>query len=848
MAERNRPHIILTQPAEAEPYTSHQSGRGSRRPPPPIDRHGHGTGLARAIENVQHQGRSERRAVVEQTNLEPLGEGVRVVFDSVPGFDLKLATFDPQTQGPHPELLSVTEVVTSDGTTVERATVFVPEGQLSHFVQRFEQYATEETKTGKPKHSDFVERISAVRLATIAALWTDATGDFPPPEIPIWWELWLRHSDGEELDRLSAVASQLEIELGDRHLIFDNRTIVLARATAQQLSVAGVLLDDFAELRRARITAEFFRRMPAAEQAEWTAELAERTRAAGPGAPVVCILDTGVAREHPLLVVALDADDVHACDPGWGTHDHHGHGTEMAGLSLYGDLVPVFADVGELRLRHRLESVKVLPPPPGANRPELYGAITAEAVSRVEVQDTTRRRAFSLPISTSHDSGGYPGTPTSWSAAIDALAAGREFDSVNGELKYIDEASVDAHRLFIVAAGNINGFSAGDDHLDRSDVEPVEDPGQAWNALTVGAYTDLVDVAAAGPAFDDWAPVAAPGELSPFSRTSVAFQRQWPNKPDVVLEGGNTAVSPGGDVDWPESLQLLTTSRDIPKRLLTTSNATSAATAQGARLAGIVAAEYPNLWPETVRALLVHAAEWTSAMHSQFSAAGDKKTARGRLLRRYGFGVPDLSRALRSATDDLTLVVQDAIHPFHNTKLREMHVHDLPWPVDVLQDLGETSVQLRVTLSYFIEPNPARRGWRRRYSYASHGLRFELKQPSETNHEFRKRLNKRALDEEEDRPTVEDIGGWFLGPTARNHGSLHGDIWEGTAADLAARGRVAVFPVTGWWKDQAKRDRSDLGVRYALVISIRTPAEAADVWTPVAQKVGVPIEIATEWS
>src|SRR5680860_490288 len=119
---------------------SHQSGRGSRRPPPPIDRHEHGTGLARAIESVEQQGRSERRAVAEQTNLEPLGEGVRVVFDSVPDFDLKLATFDPQMRGLHPELLGVTEVVTSDGATIERATVFVPEGQPSHFVQRFEQY------------------------------------------------------------------------------------------------------------------------------------------------------------------------------------------------------------------------------------------------------------------------------------------------------------------------------------------------------------------------------------------------------------------------------------------------------------------------------------------------------------------------------------------------------------------------------------------------------------------------------------------------------------------------------------------------------------------------------------
>lgn|GEM_PF-2796080 len=130
-------------------------------------------------------------------------------------------------------------------------------------------------------------------------------------------------------------------------------------------------------------------------------------------------------------------------------------------------------------------------------------------------------------------------------------------------------------------------------------------------------------------------------------------------------------------------------------------------------------------------------------------------------------------------------------------------------------------VRLRVTLSYFIEPYPARRGWRHRYRYASHGLRFELKRPDETNDEFQKRLNRRALDEEEGRPASGDSGGWRLGSQTRSRGSLHADFWDGTAVDLASRGRIAVFPVTGWWKEQPKRDRSEFGVRYGLVISIR---------------------------
>jgi len=219
------------------------------------------------------------------------------------------------------------------------------------------------------------------------------------------------------------------------------------------------------------------------------------------------------------------------------------------------------------------------------------------------------------------------------------------------------------------------------------------------------------------------------------------------------------------------------------------------------------------------------------------------KRARAKLVERYGFGVPSAERGLRSANDALTLVAQSTIHPFAEGKMRELHFFNLPWPRDVLAGLGATRVRLRITLSYFIEPNPGRRGWKKRHRYASHGLRFDVKGPTEASEEFRKRLNKKALEEDEAKPaTGGDSTEWYLGEQARNRGSLHSDILSCNAADLAERGVVAIYPVSGWWKDQPKRDRSDLGARYALVVSVETPGVETDIWTPVAQQVGVPIE------
>ncbi len=175
-----------------------------------------------------------------------------------------------------------------------------------------------------------------------------------------------------------------------------------------------------------------------------------------------------------------------------------------------------------------------------------------------------------------------------------------------------------------------------------------------------------------------------------------------------------------------------------------------------------------------------------------------------------------------------------------------MHVFDLPWPRDVLQSLGETPVRLRVTLSYFVEPNPGRRGWKKRHRYASHGLRFEVKGPTESMDDFRKRLNEKALDDDEEKPSKpDDSSEWYLGEQARDRGYLHHDILQGFAADLAERGVIAVYPVSGWWKDQPKRDRSAKGARYALVVSIETPGVETDIWTPVAEQVDVPVQVST---
>jgi hypothetical protein len=215
------------------------------------------------------------------------------------------------------------------------------------------------------------------------------------------------------------------------------------------------------------------------------------------------------------------------------------------------------------------------------------------------------------------------------------------------------------------------------------------------------------------------------------------------------------------------------------------------------------------------------------------------------MLRRYGWGVPDLGRSVLSATDDATLMVEDALLPFRREKsvikTRSMNLHQLPWPSDELLALGDQDVELRVTLSYFIEPNPGERGWTRRHRYASHSLRFAVKRSLENLQQFRQRINRAAEAEEEGQVGVAAGGDdWVLGQ-ARDRGSIHSDIWYGSAAALAERDAIGVFPVSGWWKEKPGLQRWDRSVRYALLVSVRAPGADVDLYTPIETKLAIPI-------
>lgn len=814
IAPRNRPHFLVQGGGRSEIYSSPQ--RGNNGLPPARVRAAHAAKLERALSVALEQAREQL-----QTREPTIAEGASGFYLD---FDVPVshqAALDGLENRPKKIELVAVHPPAENADTV-RATVFVPEAQADYFAVKVQQYRDENTEKGQPRNQNLVARIEDVRLAAVRSLFTDPDDLYPDDGRQVWWEVWLR--DGC-LPNFRAVAARLTVPVKSHVVSFPERDVVLALADTLTMNRLIANSDAVAELRAPKDTPTFFLEMPPVDQADWAGELVDRVTSPDLLAPAVCILDSGCTQGHPLIAPGLQPDDQHAYDNSWGFGDSaywNGHGTMMAGTALYGDVEAALTSGALVTLSHRLETVKVLPPS-AQNDPELYGAVTEVGIGKVEANAPRRRRVFCMAVTSNVGLG--RGRPSSWSATIDKLCY-----------------SGDQHRLMVLAAGNIREPIIAGEYLDANDLAEAENPCQAWNALVVGAYTEKTNIT--HPDHLEWSPLAPAGDLSPASRTSNIWDRQWPIRPDVVFEGGNLAhdgVNPAEAID---DLQLITTHFRPHARLFDSFGDTSSAAALAAYFSAKIMAERPELWPETIRALMVHSAEWTSAMRSWFEAA-DSQTQRAALLRRYGWGVPDLERALRSASNDTTLIVEDALLPFRREKstikTRDMHLHQLPWPRDELLALGGQDVELRVTLSYFIEPNPGERGWTRRHRYASHSLRFAVKRSLETVSQFRQRIN-RAAEAEEDGETSAPTTGdnWVLG-MIRNRGSIHSDIWRGSAADLAARDAIGIFPVSGWWKEKPGLQRWERSARYSLIVSIRAPEAEVDLYTAIENQLAVPI-------
>jgi Subtilase family len=809
--------------------------------PPPRERRSHGNYLRGRLERAWKEAEAGRTHPSALTL--PETAGVYLSFRLVPGSEKQLQKLErmPRDLRKHGVRLRNVRYEDQDGKNYLIATVWVPHNKRGFFLRKIDKYlnpAEDSKKTGAPSNRDLLACIEDIRASMLESFWPAYDTRKIPGDQPDWCEVWLAFEDpaAEVQKQFRRIASQLEIQVRDGFIRFPERLVLLANANRSQLAQLITASDDIAELRAAHECAGFWMRETAIEQEQWVDDLLARSAGPADDAPAICLLDNGVNRGHPLLEHVCARSDCLAVESRWGSHDHdqQGHGTKMAGLVVYGQLERALQGGQRVDLSHRLESVKFLPPPIGGRTPkDLWGHFTQRAAYTIESVTPRRRRTFCTATTATEDRA--QGGPSSWSGAIDALTSGAEDDH---------------QRLFVVAAGNVENTEEMWLHYPESNLkDSIHDPAQAWNALAVGAFTDKVQFSEA--MYPDHQPLAQAGDLSPFSATALDWAKTWPIKPDIVLEGGNLLKTPDGHIAGCDDLELLTTAKNHTIKPFSTIWATSAATAQAAWMIGRVQAQYPHAWPETLRGLLVHSASWTDAMLRNRRPGGTKDAYR-QLLQTVGHGVPDLERAMSCGGNTLTLISEQAIQPFKldgtSARCNEMHLHHLPWPVQALLDLPSSArARVRITLSYFVEPSPGEVGWKYRYRYQSHGLRFRVIRPGEPEPEFIASVNAAMMDDdkgEDDRSRRQSDDRWLIGPQTCSRGSVHSDVWDNaTAAEVASCNLIAVYPVIGWWRERKHLGRTERLARYSLIVTIETPAEQVDIYSPVESMVAVSIPV-----
>lgn len=785
-----RPHLDLP-PPQPLGFLNPRGGGSEPEPPPPRDRAAHAAALRVQIDQLAQSWRD-----VEERLPDALGH--LAAAESAPGATLPTSSLgDKRTN---------VAVVESDDTS---ALLHVRADTLKALEGKIRAYATRETKKGRPSNEPLVASLETIREARFDDVATESLAAAAIDLDELYWvELWTqggRLASDEERTRVRRVVQALAQRSAPQAA--DPITFTGTERDIHLAHLSGAVLLDITKL-----APDVYRvARPADARADRLArdhegDLVDPDRVEPPtrDATVAAILDTGVAEAHPLLAPLFAAPGVSVVPGVLSAIDRDGHGTEMASIAAFDDLSGQLLSTGRITPRAALENIRCHS---SSGSAPLWAARTEAAIEAAE-QFGTRRRVFNLALS---DPAHTTADRTSWSTALDRLA-------------YNDERG----RLIAVAIGNAAQFVNPADYPVHNMASFLHDPAQAINAITVGAVTHREAISTPGTL----TPVAAAGQLSPYASTNASST--LPIKPEIVMEGGNACpdgtIMGAGEAD----LSVLAADhRHATGHLLGWTWATSAACAAATGLAAEIWEANRTRSPQTIRALLINAARWTPEICAQHPDRRER-------LRAVGYGQPQRTLALASTRERPTLILENSIapEPPFASASREMHLIRLPLPSDELLALGDHPVEVAVTLSYFGEPNEARRV---RYTGAS--LAWDLQRRGEDHDQFVRRVNDIDRPKGQKRPKPADPWPMEIGPEARSRGTVQADRLRTDAASLAGDKHIAVWPIRGWWADHPKI-RATSEINYSLVVTIDAGEADIDLHALIDARIDIPLDAA----
>lgn len=408
-------------------------------------------------------------------------------------------------------------------------------------------------------------------------------------------------------------------------------------------------------------------------------------------APVVGLIDSGLLSGHPLLEPAV-AEAV-ALHPEFGDQgeDEHGHGTLVAGLALYGNVLAA-AREGEFDPEFWLASVRILDA--NAEAPEAVNWVKAISEAIEYLAESWQVRVINLSIGDSDNPfGGGKSSPLA--AELDSLA--RRFGLV-----------------LVVSAGNLDesviDHERWPDYL-QDNGPTILDPAQASTPLTVGAIaaSDGLGERSVGSTVDAVA-VAERNGPAPYTTRGPGVRNAI--KPELVADGGNRRYDRVSEsLHRDPAIEVISTSGKFPQRLLEGAVGTSFAAPAVTNVAGRLTTRYPNLSANAIRALMLQAAVHPPEAKSLFDGRYNNE-AEKRLHALCGFGGLEWERCAFSDDNRVVMIAEDALRP------EDFHVYRIP----MTEAFTGVKGPHQITIGLAFSP-PVRH---RRFDYLAFEMDFQL--------------------------------------------------------------------------------------------------------------------------